>query len=150
MSDESLTARLESSLSRINHKLRSQTRRNLSQWGLSHPRFKVLLHVKRHQGLTMTDLTRKLHQAKSGVTGLVDELVNDGYVERYRDEHDRRVVRLALTKKGFDALENVLTFRQALLAVTLQDVPADKLKQTIEVLGLVEILMEKNQTTQGG
>lgn len=44
--------------------------------------------------ITMKELQRRLLLAPGTLTGLVDNLVNDGLVERWRDETDRRLVYL--------------------------------------------------------
>jgi DNA-binding MarR family transcriptional regulator len=48
----------------------------------------------------MTDLSKALHISKPTVSGIVDRLVKGGYVQRFRDNNDRRVIHLALTHKG--------------------------------------------------
>jgi DNA-binding MarR family transcriptional regulator len=49
---------------------------------------------------TMGDLADRLRLSPSTVTGLVDELVLRGLVERLEDAEDRRIVRVALTGTG--------------------------------------------------
>ena len=50
--------------------------------------------------LTMGEVARRLRSTEKTVTGLVDRLEREGLAKRTRDDHDRRVVRVALTKKG--------------------------------------------------
>ncbi|MCK9252137.1 MAG: MarR family transcriptional regulator [Clostridiales bacterium] len=49
---------------------------------------------------TMSETAAALEITTGTLTVAVDRLVRKGYVERRRDPHDRRVVRVRLTKKG--------------------------------------------------
>ena len=49
---------------------------------------------------TVSQVAQKLHVSPGTMTATADRLVKKGYVERYRDEEDRRVIRLGLTHKG--------------------------------------------------
>ncbi|NLK89757.1 MAG: winged helix-turn-helix transcriptional regulator [Clostridiaceae bacterium] len=49
---------------------------------------------------TMSETAATLGITTGTLTVAIDRLVRKGYVERYRDQNDRRVVRIQLTKKG--------------------------------------------------
>ena len=49
---------------------------------------------------TASQVAKKLHLSPGTMTATTDRLVRKGYVQRFRDEHDRRVIRLGLTKRG--------------------------------------------------
>ncbi len=57
--------------------------------------------------LSMSALAQRIDTALPAATGIVDRLERDGFVERLRDDHDRRVVLVGLTEKGR------ATYRQA-------------------------------------
>jgi DNA-binding MarR family transcriptional regulator len=67
----------------------------------------VALGIDRDTPLTMSTLAQRIGVGLPAATGVVDRLERDGFVERLRDESDRRVVRVALTERGRD------TYRQA-------------------------------------
>lgn len=50
--------------------------------------------------LSMSALAQRIDAALPAVTGIVDRLERDGFVERLRDDSDRRVVLVGLTDKG--------------------------------------------------
>lgn len=52
----------------------------------------------------MSELADSLYITAGAVTTASDHLINHGYISRVRDENDRRVVRLELTKKGRETL----------------------------------------------
>ncbi|WP_304682926.1 MarR family winged helix-turn-helix transcriptional regulator [uncultured Limosilactobacillus sp.] len=49
---------------------------------------------------TISQVAAKLHLTPGTMTAMTDRLIKKGYVERIRDQEDRRIVRLALTKRG--------------------------------------------------
>ncbi|NLW10548.1 MAG: MarR family transcriptional regulator [Clostridiaceae bacterium] len=49
---------------------------------------------------TMSETAAALGVTTGTLTVAVDRLVRKGYVKRHRDEHDRRVVRVQLTRQG--------------------------------------------------
>lgn len=53
-----------------------------------------------HSQLTSSEVAKKLHLTPGTMTNTADRLVKKGYVERVKDDSDRRVIRLALTRKG--------------------------------------------------
>lgn len=53
-----------------------------------------------HDRRTMSEIAKKLRITAGTLTVAVQNLVKKGYVERFRDENDRRVVKIGLTKKG--------------------------------------------------
>jgi DNA-binding MarR family transcriptional regulator len=70
-------------------------------YDLTLPQFDVLAAVaRRHEGLTMTGLSRYLMVSNGNVTGIVDRLVNDGWLMRVEIPGDRRARRVRLTPRG--------------------------------------------------
>ena len=60
----------------------------------------VLMLILEKGPCCLTDISRELVISAPTATGIVDRLERDGYVERYHDTEDRRVVNVVLTKKG--------------------------------------------------
>jgi len=54
--------------------------------------------------MTMGDLTRATSMPKSTTTRMVNWMVEKGYVDRFEDAKDRRVVRVRLTVSGVELL----------------------------------------------
>ncbi len=65
------------------------------------PRFDLAAQLDREsEGLKMGELSRRLMVTGGNVTGLVDQLEQDGHVERVDDPSDRRAIRIRLTDAG--------------------------------------------------
>ena len=82
----------------IERQVRSRLR---SRFGITLPRFDLLSQLERHpQGLKMNELSRLLMVTGGNVTGIVDQLVKEGLVERVDEPTDRRAWRVKLTRAG--------------------------------------------------
>ena len=82
----------------IERQVRSRLR---GRFGITLPRFDMLSQLERHpQGLKMNELSRLLMVTGGNVTGVVDQLVKEGLVERGDEPTDRRAWRVKLTRAG--------------------------------------------------
>ena len=65
------------------------------------PRFDLMAQLERSpEGLKMNELSRRMMVTGGNVTGITDQLVGEGLVERIDVEGDRRAYRVRLTPKG--------------------------------------------------
>jgi DNA-binding MarR family transcriptional regulator len=73
-----------------------------------------------HPGIGMSALAEHLHVGSSAVSGLVDRLVEHGYLDRYEDPGDRRAQLVSLTPAGVDVLDRIREFNADLLRTLLE------------------------------
>ena len=65
------------------------------------PRFDLMSQLERHsEGLKMNELSRRMMVTGGNVTGITDQLVKEGLVERVPQPSDRRAFRVRLTRAG--------------------------------------------------
>lgn len=88
----------------------------------------------------MSDLASHLDVTQSGCTALVDRAIEAGLVERYRDESDRRVVRVRLSADGEEALTELRRIRARYLAKYMRNLD-------VEDLELLATLLSRAATT---
>lgn len=82
----------------IENEIRSRLRR---EFNTTLPRYDLMAHLDKYpQGIKMTDLSRHLMVTNGNVTGVTDQLVKDGLVQRVKSSEDRRSSLLKLTAKG--------------------------------------------------
>jgi len=71
-----------------------------SRFATTLPRFDLMSQLDRHpDGLKMNELSRRMMVTGGNVTGIVDQLVKEGLVERAAHA-DRRAFRVRLTRAG--------------------------------------------------
>jgi len=82
----------------IERRVRNQLR---LRFGTTLPRFDLMSQLERHrEGLKMNQLSRLLMVTGGNVTGITDQLVKEGLVERLAEPADRRAFRIRLTRDG--------------------------------------------------
>ena len=82
----------------VEKQVRTQLR---EQWGTTLPRFDLMAQLERNpDGLKMNELSRRMMVTGGNVTGITDQLVTEGLVERLEVEGDRRAYRVRLTPRG--------------------------------------------------
>jgi len=70
------------------------------QYGLTGPQSLVLRLLTRKGALSSADLSRQMYVTPSNVTGIIDRLEKKGLVERIRQQGDRRIALISLTRSG--------------------------------------------------
>jgi DNA-binding MarR family transcriptional regulator len=82
----------------IEKQVRGQLR---EQFDTTLPRFDLMAQLERNpEGLKMNELSRRMMVTGGNVTGITDQLVAEGLVERMDVEGDRRAYRVRLTSRG--------------------------------------------------
>lgn len=89
--------------------IETEIRRRLrTQFDTTLPRFDYLAQLHRHpEGLRMNELSRHLMVTGGSITGLTDQLEQEGYVQREQSPEDRRAFLLRLTPAGRAAFERM-------------------------------------------
>ena len=102
---------------------------SLRKAGLNIPQFNALSIINEKQEVTMSVLSRGLGVTMGAGTNLMDRVVDAGLVERRRSGTDRRVVKVALTAKGKESLEQATAhLTEFWSGILLQVDPADRSK----------------------
>ncbi|WP_245983310.1 MarR family winged helix-turn-helix transcriptional regulator [Trinickia fusca] len=82
--------------------VQTELRRRLrAEFGTTLPRFDYMAQLERHpEGLKMSEISRRLMVTGGNVTGLTDQLEQEGLVSRDLDPNDRRAYSVRLTPEG--------------------------------------------------
>lgn len=132
------TRELECHLARIN-------RSDCCRCGINESQCFLLVEIGRKPGICIKELAAALRLDKSGVSRGVEELVQNGYVNREPSPEDRRSVVLSLTDSGkarFDRIENDM---YAKFRAVLSHMDADRLEQILESLRLYNEACSKTE-----
>ena len=89
---------IELFLRRADFAVRVEGRKVLSSLGVTPPQFTALQFIVKYKDnpISIGDLSRSMGLAFSTVTDLIDRMEKLGFVERKKDEKDKRVIRLSL------------------------------------------------------
>lgn len=82
--------------------VQTELRRRLrTQFDTTLPRFDLMAQLERHpKGLKMNEISKRLMVTGGNVTGITDQLENEGLVARDADPNDRRAFSVRLTPTG--------------------------------------------------
>ncbi len=117
----------------IERRVRAELRERFS---ITLPRFDLMAQLDRHPlGLRMGELSRRLMVTGGNVTGLVNELVVEGLVERLAIPGDRRAQAVRLTAKGKRVFGGMAVEHERWIIVMLSGVPAADRARIFELLG---------------
>lgn len=93
-----LWLRLLSCTTRIEDAIRQRLR---EQFEITLPRFDLMAQLEREpEGLSMSELSRRMMVTGGNVTNIVDQLEQEGLVVRQSQPGDRRAFRVSLTSSG--------------------------------------------------
>lgn len=131
------TRRLEMNLGNIN-------KSDCCCCGISDTQCFILVEIGRKPDISVKELAGILRLDKSGISRMVEELVQKEFVERKPSKEDRRYVVLNLTVKGserFNQIENNMNIK---FKSILDRIPEEKRNQVIEALELYNVACEAN------
>ena len=105
--------------------------------GLSGTQTWILSAVAETPGITVSELSKVLSVHLSTASNMLDKLAKMEWVERRRNEADRRVVNVHLTPKGRSALDRAPERLSGLVPDALETLPEEVLIRLNEDLNLL-------------
>ena len=87
--------------------------------GVSMTQLHVMSMLERHGDMAMSRLAEMIDVSLSSATGLVDRMVERGYLERLRVPDDRRVVLVRISETGRKLLDEIELLRTEMLRTVL-------------------------------
>lgn len=120
--------------------------KNLRDQGvnLSMTEVHILEAIEKSESNMMSAIAKKLMVTQGTLTVSTSKLVKKGYVERVKDEKDKRIVRLKLTDKAAHVLKMHAKFHDEMIEKLLNELELDKEQELIQSLrNLMEFFKEK-------
>lgn len=127
-------------LSRLSRLLEIRLKDFFAEHELERWEFDVLATLRRSgppYELTAGALNRAAMITSGAITNRIDRMANRGLVERVPDQDDRRSVRVRLTERGWETIEELVgphTENEALLLAALDPGERDRLASTLRRL----------------
>lgn len=109
------------------------------------PQFLVLELLGREAESKMTELAHFMNVTTAAMTGIVDRLVRDSYVERIYDQNDRRIIKIKLTTKGSSVTRKICERKRQMIVEVFGKISETKREQYLGILKQMrDILVENN------
>ena len=113
--------------------------------GLSMPQFSILMQLHHRGACGMSEVSERFEITPAAASQLVDKLVQNGFVVREEDPHDRRAKLLNLTDKGRDLVQQGIEERYRWLdqlSARLTDEERVRISEALDILTRVATDLE--------
>ncbi len=120
----------------VEKQVRNQLR---EQFDTTLPRFDLMAQLQRNpDGLKMNELSRRMMVTGGNVTGITDQLVVEGLVERMEVEGDRRAYRVRLTVQGRKTFEDMAKQHENWIVSAFDVLTGREVESLYKLLGKVK------------
>ncbi|MFI5444111.1 MarR family winged helix-turn-helix transcriptional regulator [Polaromonas sp. UC242_47] len=120
----------------IEKQVRGQLR---EQFDTTLPRFDLMAQLERNpEGLKMNELSRRMMVTGGNVTGITDQLVAEGLVERVAVAGDRRAYRVRLTPRGRKIFDDMARQHESWIVQALGGLSPREIDTLHKLLGKVK------------
>lgn len=96
--------------------------------------FGVLARLSVEQGMNQARLAERMLKDRPNMTRILNQLERRGYIERRADNSDKRIFRIYLTEKGFEAGKELMPIFEQHLDELLEGIPGRGQKSTCQIL----------------
>lgn len=124
----------------IGKNFRCYMAKQIYKYDFTVPQLMLLQELYTSPGITVKELSERLGQAKSTVSGIVDRLEAQNAVTRSRDKDDRRVVKLYLTPAILELKDSMNFLKKNYLANILREASPEEIRQILIGLQLLNEL----------
>ena len=128
--------------------IETQVRTHLrEQFDTTLPRFDLMAQLERApEGLKMNELSRRMMVTGGNVTGITDQLVSEGLVERVAVAGDRRAFHIKLTDKGRTQFADMAHQHEGWIVDAFAGLSAPEIDTLHSLLGQVKAQAQLAQT----
>lgn len=107
----------------------------------------ILTDIADNEGITITELSNIWNKSASSISQIVKKLLDNGFVVRKNNEHNRKIYHLSITKKGdslvkahkkYDIIDIIKTHK-----ILLRDVSVEDIESFYKVIDVYRKLLEE-------
>lgn len=124
----------------VTNLISAEIRRSLRQsFNITLPQFDLLAQLEREpNGLRLGELSQRMMVTNGNVTGLVDKLVEQGFVIREASPEDRRAMNVRMTKAGASLFALMAKANESWMASLFADIPPESRRALMRELDVVK------------
>ena len=110
-------------------------RRLRDRFHVTLPRFDLMAQLdKVPEGMTLSDISRRMMVSNGNVTGLVERLVESGHLDRRTSDQDRRAQVIRLTRAGRAEFRKMATENATWVAEIFSDLAPKDVRELMRLL----------------
>lgn len=114
----------------------------LKEYKLTKPQIMVIGQIYM-EPKTVGQITEAIQLSYSTVSGIIDRLERDGWIQRIRDQSDRRVIWIQRTEKMNEIGNTLLFYQEKFFQRLLKDLDTDELDDILRSLDTLIAQLEK-------
>ena len=121
--------------------IEGEVRRRLREkFDVTLPRFDLMAQLdKAPDGMTLSDLSKRMMVSNGNLTGLVERLVASGHLARMVSPTDRRAMVISLTKTGRDEFRSMAAEHEHWIADLFGDLTAKERSELMRLLAKTKL-----------
>ncbi len=147
--DEQLPfSRIMNSLRELNQSFFQATRKDAESFGVTRTQLMAMKIVKQNPTISLGELSDRMHSSPSTASGIVDRLVQAGWIARDRPQQDRRSVVLKLTPEGERLLELTSERIMNRLSPLMQQLPEEDIQHLLRIHGQIVNMLQQAREDQ--
>jgi DNA-binding MarR family transcriptional regulator len=125
--------------------IEGEVRRRLRErFDVTLPRFDLMAQLdKAPDGMTLSDISKRMMVSNGNVTGLVERLVESGHLDRRTSETDRRVQVIRLTRTGRAEFRKMAAEHELWIASIFAELSAKDVQDLMRLLGKTKVSARK-------
>ena len=109
------------------------------------PRFDLMAQLDRvPEGMTLSDVSKRMMVSNGNVTGLVERLVESGHLDRRTSDSDRRVQVIRLTKVGRAEFRRMAAEHERWIAEIFSDLSPKDVRELMRLLAKTKASAQKS------
>ena len=113
-----------------------------SNYNLTTRQMSTLWYLKYSGQMTMSEYANKMQMSRQQATQLIQNLVNDGYVERKYDQNNRRVIYIIISSKGVNVINDIENKYTEQVFSQVKNLTPEQQKRFIEAMQDMNELLE--------
>jgi MarR family transcriptional regulator for hemolysin len=122
----------------VSRLMRTVFERRVRATGLTRAQWLVIARLRRHPGLSQSEIADLLEIEKASAGRLIDRMQAKGWLQRRDDASDRRVNRLHLTPEAERLHAAIWPIAEATVDVALGDLSAEERRQLTKLMARVK------------
>jgi DNA-binding MarR family transcriptional regulator len=126
--------------------IEGEVRSRLREWfDVTLPRFDLMAQLdKVPEGMTLSDVSKRMMVSNGNVTGLVERLVESGHLDRRTSDTDRRVQVIRLTKIGRAEFRKMAAEHEIWIADLFADLAPKDVRELMRLLAKTKASAQKS------
>lgn len=110
---------------------------------ISQAQLGIMFTLLRIENPSVSQLAKLLRISKPNMTPLLDSLIELGYIKRDRDEKDRRILRISLTKEGKAFYEKMKEYNSEAIENGMKSLTPEEAEEMARCSGILLSLLKK-------